>query len=179
MCCHNFEPDLTEAEANFMVLWLIQNQRQTAEKLLEENENSSKTCIFSMRKMTVTAPFMARDLLSADFLEQAVFTAKTVHLSGGHANFIRKKNFQTLDFPTDNIQKIWQKNSGGSSSCNERHNGAGNGSQPRKQKHRASAENSSKKNSAHIFSSQMLRKCLTNVLIFASCKKTPENFFCF
>lgn len=109
MCCHNFEPDLTEAEANFMVLWLIQNQRQTAEKLLEENENSSKTCIFSMRKMTVTAPFMARDLLSADFLEQAVFTAKTVHLSGGHANFIRKKNFQTLDFPTDNIQKIWQK----------------------------------------------------------------------
>lgn len=46
MCCHNFEPDLTEAEANFMVLWLIQNQRQTAEKLLEENENPSKTCIF-------------------------------------------------------------------------------------------------------------------------------------
>ena len=41
-----FRSDLTEAEANFMVLWLIQNQRQTAEKLLEENENSSKTCIF-------------------------------------------------------------------------------------------------------------------------------------
>ena len=46
MCCHNFAPDLTEAEANFMALWLIQNQRQTAEKLLEENENSGKTCIF-------------------------------------------------------------------------------------------------------------------------------------
>ena len=96
MCCHNFEPDLTEAEANFMVLWLIQNQRQTAEKLLEENENSSKTCIF----------FNAENDCHCSIYGARPFICR---LFGGHANFIRKKNFQTLDFPTDNIQKIWQK----------------------------------------------------------------------
>lgn len=46
MCCHNFEPDITEAEAVFMAMWLIQTQRKTAEELINAAENPEKTCIF-------------------------------------------------------------------------------------------------------------------------------------
>ncbi|MGN0728117.1 YkgJ family cysteine cluster protein [Treponema sp.] len=46
MCCHNFEPDLTEPEADFMAVWLLQNQRAAAEKLLENPPDSGRTCIF-------------------------------------------------------------------------------------------------------------------------------------
>lgn len=47
-CCHDFEPDLIEAEALFMAAWLIQNQKETALKVARGKfpfENG-KTCPF-------------------------------------------------------------------------------------------------------------------------------------
>ena len=56
-CCRNFEPDLLECEAAFMAVWLLQNQKETAQKVMEGefpfmnnngcpfwNENSSYHC---------------------------------------------------------------------------------------------------------------------------------------
>ena len=56
-CCRNFEPDLLECEATFMAVWLLQNQKETAYKVMEGefpfmnnigcpfwNENSSYHC---------------------------------------------------------------------------------------------------------------------------------------
>ena len=34
-CCRNFEPDLLECEATFMAVWLLQNQKETAYKVME------------------------------------------------------------------------------------------------------------------------------------------------
>lgn len=34
-CCHNFEPDLLESEALYMAAWLIENQKDVADKVLE------------------------------------------------------------------------------------------------------------------------------------------------
>ena len=33
-CCINFEPDLLECEAIFMAVWLLQNQKETALKVI-------------------------------------------------------------------------------------------------------------------------------------------------
>ncbi|MCQ2590674.1 MAG: YkgJ family cysteine cluster protein [Treponema sp.] len=47
-CCHNFEPDLLDCEASYMAAWIIQNQPEVAEKIVEGTfpfENG-KTCPF-------------------------------------------------------------------------------------------------------------------------------------
>ena len=34
-CCRNFEPDLLESEAIYLAVWLLENQKETAEKVLQ------------------------------------------------------------------------------------------------------------------------------------------------
>ena len=45
-CCRNFELDLLECEAVYMAVWLMQNQRETAQKVMDGNFpfNQNKVC---------------------------------------------------------------------------------------------------------------------------------------
>lgn len=47
-CCRNFEPDLLECEAVYMAVWLLQNQKETAQKVMDGNFpfNQNKGCPF-------------------------------------------------------------------------------------------------------------------------------------
>lgn len=47
-CCHNFEPDLFECEAIYMAAWLLENQKEVAEKVAEGifPFDNGKTCNF-------------------------------------------------------------------------------------------------------------------------------------
>ena len=50
-CCHNFEPHILESEALYLAAWLIENQSERAEKLingtyLPPSGKFEKTCIF-------------------------------------------------------------------------------------------------------------------------------------
>lgn len=47
-CCRNFELDLLECEAVYMAVWLMQNQRETAQKVMDGNFpfNQNKGCPF-------------------------------------------------------------------------------------------------------------------------------------
>lgn len=48
-CCYNFEPDLMEGEALYMAAWLLENQPDVAENVIQGNfpfPDNGKTCLF-------------------------------------------------------------------------------------------------------------------------------------
>lgn len=47
-CCHDFEPDLLECEALYMAAWLLENQPEVAEKIIQGKYpfENGKTCPF-------------------------------------------------------------------------------------------------------------------------------------
>ncbi len=108
-CCRNFEPDLLDCEALYMTAWLIENQKETADKI-EKGElpfPENKGCPFwdesKANHCTIYGgrPFICR------FLEPAVQRIKKENLYSSPASFTRQSFSKPTNrlSPTDSIQK--------------------------------------------------------------------------